>query len=215
MDLSPRLRSCVIAAVLPAILTLAACGHKAPVTVVNSDTSSGAAPAAGTAVLVPARTDFYGKLSPGLGTKTSKNGDTFTLTASDTFLHKNKPALEGAIVDGHVDNVQSAGPMKKPGMTIIFDDVRLSDGTKAPVNMVLVSMNRFEAKSHHLRTLGMMIGGAVAGHMAAGKHHGGLIGAAGGYALSQQLKTDIVVPAGSVIELRAASPITAPAHSSQ
>jgi outer membrane lipoprotein SlyB len=72
-------------------------------------------------------------------------------------------------------------------------------------------MNKFEPKSHHMRTLGLMIGGAIAGHEVAkhtGRRHGGLIGAVGGYALSQSLKTDITVPAGTVIEVKFEKPAT-------
>jgi hypothetical protein len=57
----------------------------------------------------------------------------------------------------------------------------------------------------------MMIGGAVSGHEVAkrtGRRHGALLGAAGGYALSQTLKTDIAVPAGTVLEVRFKAPVT-------
>ena len=55
-----------------------------------------------------------------------------------------------------------------------------------------------------------MIAGAMAGHAVAshtGHSGGGLVGAAPGYVLSQQLKTDIAVPAGTVIELKFTSPV--------
>lgn len=188
------------------IAGLSGCGHHSDVTT----QSSGAANPAGGTAIVPAGTVFYGKLDPSLGTKISKDGTAFTLTQTDTLLHKN-PALHGAVIEGHVQNVASAGPMHKPAMTLVFDDIRMSDGMKAPVDVKLASMHAFEPKSHHLRTLGMMIGGAVVGHETAkhaGKHHGGLLGAAGGYVLSQTLKTDIAVPSGTVIELKFVSAAT-------
>jgi hypothetical protein len=126
------------------------------------------------------------------------------LSQTDTFLHKNT-ALHGAVIDGHLEDVRAAGPMRNPALTIVFDDIRMADGAKAPIDVKLESMKAFEPRTHHLRTLGMMIGGAIAGHEVAkhtGKRHGGLIGAAGGYALSQTLKTDITVPAGTVIEVK-------------
>ena len=100
--------------------------------------------------------------------------------------------------------------MRNPKMTIVFDDVRLPDGTKAPVNLQLVNFKAFSPQSHHLRTIGMMISGAVAGHVLAartGTKHGALVGAAGAYALSQTIKTDIVVPAGTVLEMKFLSPV--------
>ena len=92
-------------------------------------------------------------------------------------------------------------------MTIVFDDIRLPDGTKEPVDASILSWKQFDPKTHHMRTIGMMIGGAVAGHMMH-RSHGGLLGAAGGYALSQTLKTDVEVPAGTIVELRLNAPVT-------
>ncbi|MDQ2873188.1 MAG: hypothetical protein M3R35_08690 [Candidatus Eremiobacteraeota bacterium] len=191
------------------LLSLAACGHH-DVTTRSSGSAAGGGTASGPA-LVAAGTTFYGKLQQPIGTKTSKDGDTFSLAQTDTFLHKN-PALHGAVVDGHLENVHGAGPMHRPSMTLVFDDIKTADGSKAPVDVRLVSFKSFEPKSHHLRTIGMMIGGAIAGHEVAkhaGRSHGGLMGAAGGYALSQTLKTDIAVPAGTVIELRFNQPARA------
>jgi hypothetical protein len=86
---------------------------------------------------------------------------------------------------------------------------RMPDGTKEPVDVQLITLQAFSPKTHHLRTIGMMI--AVAGHVVArrtGRRHGALLGAASGYALSQTRKTDIAVPAGTVLEVRFKSPVT-------
>ena len=187
--------------------TLAACSQKAPVTTQSS--GSGAANTGGT-VAVAAGTYYYGKLQAPIGSKTSHDGDTFALVEADTFLHKN-PALHGAVVEGHLTAISPAGPAHSPSMTLVFDDIKLPDGTKSPVDVQLVSLNAFEPKTHHLRTIGMMIAGAMAGHAVAtktGHSGGGLVGAAAGYVLSQELKTDIAVPAGTVIELKFKSPVT-------
>jgi hypothetical protein len=187
--------------VLSAAIVLAACAKSQPV----ATQSSGSTATTGGTVLVAAGTDFYGKLQQPIGTKTSKDGDTFTLVDTDTLFHKN-PALQGAVISGHLTGISAAGPMKKPAMTIVFDRIQMPDGTKAPLDVQLVSANAFEPKTHHLRTIGLMIGGAMAGHMA--NKHGGLVGAAAGYVLSQELRTDIAVPAGTVIELRFKAPVT-------
>lgn len=195
------------------VLGLAACGHKANVTTQSAGSNVAVAPGATQVVL--GGTVFYGKLQQPIGSK-SQDGEAFTLAQTDTFLHKNA-ALHGAVIDGHLDNVHAAGPMHKPSMTLVFDDIKMPDGTKAPVVVQLVSMKAFEPKSHRLRTLGMMVGGAVAGHTAAsklGKSHGGLLGAVGGYVVSQQLKTDISVPAGTVLQLKFTKPVMAAAASS-
>ncbi len=164
----------------------------------------------GTAVVAQG-TSFYGRLQQPINTKTSHDGDVFALAQTDTLFHKD-PALHGSIVEGHVEDVRSAGPMRKPALTLVFDDIRLADGTKAPIQVQLESLSAFEPKSHHMRTLAMMVGGAIAGHELAkrtGKRHGGLTGAAGAYVLSQTLKTDISVPAGTVLVLKFKQPVTA------
>ena len=154
-------------------------------------------------VVAPAGSSFYGKLSNQLGTKTSKDGDTFTLAETKGG------ALTGATIDGHVVGVVSAAPMRKPNMTLVFDDIRLADGTKEPFDVAVVSHREFDPKTHHLRTIGMMLGGAiVAKHLAKGH---AMLGAIGGYAASQAIKTDITVPAGATIELRFDQPVTSTA----
>ena len=188
-------------------LVLAACGHQANVTTRSAGAN---APAAGGVTLVAAGTDFYGKLQQPISTKTSHDGDTFTLAQTDTLLHKNAQ-LHGSSIEGHLENVHPAGTMRKPSLTLVFDAIRMPDGSTAPVDVKLLSVKKFEPRTHHLRTIGMMIGGAIAGHEVSkhtGKGHGATMGAAGAYVLSQQMKTDIVVPAGTVIEVKFRKPAT-------
>lgn len=195
------MRTQLVAALTAAVL-LAACGHRA----VSTQNAGGTNTTAGGPVVAKAGTAFYGKTDEAIGTKVSHDGDAFTITHADTFFHKN-PALDGDVIDAHLENVRAAGPMRNPAMTIVFDDIRFPDGTKEPINASIVSWKQFDPKTHHMRTIGLMIGGAVAGHMTH-RHHGGLLGAAGGYALSQTLKTDVEVPAGTIVELRLNQPVT-------
>ncbi len=185
-------------------LSLAACGKSSNVSTQSAGSSAQTAANGTGATLVKAGTVYNGKLQQEINSKTSHSGDTFVLVETDTLFHKD-PALHGSTIDGHLENVTPAGMGHKPGMTIVFDDIKMADGTKAPVNVTLLSMNEFNAKSHKMRTLGLMAGGAVAGHMAAhaaGKKHGGLLGAAGGYALSQEMKSDIDVKPGTVVQVK-------------
>ncbi len=185
-----------------ALLLLSACGNHN----VTTRSAGASAESAGGTIIAATGTKFYGRLERPIGSKTSRNGDTFSIDET----HTRSPALRGAIVDGHLEGLQAAGAMRNPKMTIVFDDIRLPDGTKEPVNVRLVNLKAFSPQTHHLRTIGMMITGAMAGHVLAARtdtKHGALMGAAGGYALSQTLKTDIVVPAGTVIELKFLSPV--------
>ncbi len=193
------IRGLIATAMCAAIaLPLAGCGKSSNV---STQSAGSAAPAGSGPAVVTAGTVYYGKLKQEISSKKSHDGDTFVLVQTDTLVHKN-PALNGSQIEGHLENVTPAGMGRKPGMTIVFDDIRMPDGTTAPVNVQLISANEFDAKSHKLRTIGLMIGGAVAGHTVAGKKHGGMMGAAGGYALSQQMKTDIDVKPGTVVQVK-------------
>jgi hypothetical protein len=184
---------------------LAGCGHHANnVTTQSAGAGQGAA---GGTTIVAAGTDYYGKLAEPIGSKTSQEGDKFALEET----RASNADLKGSVIEGHLAGLQAAGPMRNPKMTIVFDDIRLPDGTTAPIDVQLVTLGAFSPKTHHLRTIGMMIGGAVTGHVAAkvaGKSHGALLGAASAYALSQTLKTDIAVPAGTILQVRFKSPVT-------
>ena len=194
-------RSLDLLAALTLGVVFAACGHSNNV----ATRSAGAGQAAtGGSTVVSSGTIFYGKLEQPIGSKASKDGDTFVLDES----RASDPSLKGATIDGHLEGLQPAGPMRNPKMTIVFDDVRLPDGPKEPVNVQLVNLKAFSPQTHHMRTIGMMITGAMAGHAVAARKHGALMGAVGGYALSQELKTDIVVPAGTVLEVKFLSPVT-------
>lgn len=185
------------------LVVLAACGRHSDVTTRSAGASQ---PVADGVAVVAAGTEFYGKLEAPIGSKTSKDGDAFVIDE----VRSSDPSLKGAALDGHLEGLQSAGPMRDPKMTVVFDDVRLADGTKEPVNVQIVDLKAFSPQSHHLRTLGMMVTGAMAGHALAartGVRHGALMGAAGAYALSQTLKTDIVVPAGTVLDVKFLSPV--------
>jgi hypothetical protein len=184
---------------------LAGCGHHA--NNVSTQSAGAGQAASGGTTIVAAGTNYYGKLEQPIGSKTSQEGDKFVLDET----RAGNPDLKGSVIEGHLANLQAAGPMRNPKMTIVFDDIRLPDGTTAPIDVQLISLGAFSPKTHHLRTIGMMIGGAVAGHVAAraaGKSHGALLGAAGAYALSQNLKTDIAVPAGTILQVRFKSPVT-------
>ena len=186
---------------------LAACGRSANVSTQNANPAS---QGAGGQVVASSGTTFYGKLQQPIGSKSSHNGDTFSLAQTDTLLHRAPASLHGSTINGHLEGVHAAGPLHKPAMTLVFDNITFSDGTKAPVSVQLVSMKAFEAKSHKLRTLGLMVGGAIAAHQLAKRTGGaghGLMGMAGGYVLSQALKTDISVPAGTVLELKFTQPV--------
>ncbi len=161
-------------------------------------------PAPAQTVLAKRGTDVSGALQQTLNSKKSHDGDTFTINQKDTFFHKN-PALHGGVIEGHVENVTPASPTHKATMTLVFDDVKLPDGSTVPYVAKLTSISVFEPKTHHIRDAGLVVGGAVAGHMLASKRgikHGGLAGAGAGFALASSLKSDINVKRGTIVKMK-------------
>jgi hypothetical protein len=155
-------------------------------------------------VVVKRGTIVYGTLQQSLDSKTNHNGDSFTLSEKDTWFHHN-PELKGGVIEGHVENVSPAGATHKASMSVILDDIRLPDGTVAPIHAQILSAKEFEPHKHLFRDTGVIISSAVVGHMVAskmGKQHGGLAGAAAGFALVSTMKSDIRLKKGTVVKLK-------------
>lgn len=148
--------------------------------------------------------ELDGQLQQTLDSGKNHEGDTFTLVEKDTFFHKN-PALKGATIEGHIESVTPASATHKASMSLIFDDVKMPDGTVAPLKVTVKSFKELEPKTHHLRDTALVLSGAVAGHIASkktGKKGGTLAGAAAGFALATTLKSNIVVKKGTLVRLR-------------
>jgi hypothetical protein len=164
--------------------------------------------AAADTVLVKKGAEVDGTLQQTLTSKTNHDGDTFVLIQRDTFFH-HAEALHGATIEGHLENVSPAGPTHKATMLVVFDDIKMPDGSTVTIDPRIKSLSTFEPHTHHIRDVGLIVGGAVAGHMMAGKKHGGLAGAAAGFALSSTLKSDIVVKKGTLVKLVMKSDVVA------
>lgn len=165
-------------------------------------------------VLAPAGTNLQARFDREITSKTAQSGDKFTLTEHDGFFHKAPAALKGAKISGHVENVVPASHSHKASMNVIIDDITLANGTTEGLSAKVTSLKTFEPKTHHIRDAGLILGGAVAGHLAAGRHHGGLAGAAGGFALATSLKSNIDVKRGTLVDLKLTAPVTAQAPNS-
>ncbi len=169
------------------------------------------ATSAATAATVKKGTEIDGVLQQALSSKTNHNGDKFSLTLHDGFWHKNPPALKGTTLVGHLENVTPAGPTHKATMTVIADGFMTPGGALLPIHAKLISLSVFEPHTHTIRDAGIIFGAAVAGHMVAGKNHGGLAGAAAGVALVSTLKSDIVVKQGTLVKLKLTEDLLVPA----
>jgi len=167
----------------------------------------GALPVLAQTVVAHRGSQIDGALTSQLSSKTNQVGDRFTLDAKDTLFHKNHlPA--GTVIEGHISQVSPATKTKKATLALAIDDLAMPDGTKAPFNAQVVSLKEIEPHKHLLRDSAIIVGGAIAGHMASAKtgiHGGTLAGAGAGFALVTTMKSDIVVKKGTILKLKAQS----------
>lgn len=159
-------------------------------------------------ILAKKGAEVDGTLQQTLNSKTNHAGDTFVLLERDTFFHHND-ALHGATIEGHLENVTPASATHKATMLVVFDDIKMPDGSTVAFDPRIKSLSAFEPKTHHVRDLGLIVGGAAAGHMLRGKSHGGVAGAAAGFALSSTLKSNIIVKKGTLVKLVMKSDVSA------
>ena len=155
-------------------------------------------------VLTKHGAEVDGKLTTPISTKTSQSGDSFKLSVVDLFF-VHHPELKGATINGHLEDISPAGPLHKASMHVIFDSITMADGRSEPIAVAVKNMSAFEPKTHHVRDLGIIVGSAVVGHMAAKKtgHGGGtLAGGAAGFAIVSALKSDITIKPGTIVKLR-------------
>jgi hypothetical protein len=160
-----------------------------------------------TSVLAHKGAQLDGILNDTLDSGKDQSGKTFTLTEHEGIFVKN-PALKGATIDGHIENVTPANGLKlqKAAMNIVIDDIKMPDGTLiSPVQIGIKSLKDLEPKTHKLRDSAIIIGSAVAGHFVSkktGRSGGSLAGAATGFALVNTLKSDIVLRRGTLVRMR-------------
>lgn len=169
-------------------------------------------------VLVQKGAQLDGTLNDTLDSGKDAGGKTFTLTEHEGIFVKH-PALKGATIDGHIENVSPANGIKgkKASMNVVIDDIKMPDGTLiSPVQISIKSLKDIEPKTHHVRDSMVIVGTAVAGHFVSKKtgHKGGtLAGAATGFALVNSMKSNIVLKRGTLIRLRVNADIVAGASS--
>jgi hypothetical protein len=169
------------AILLLALTTVTAMGFS-PIAVTASD-----------AAVINKGTKLEAKLLDKLSSSSSQIGQTFR-AALVPGLFRNRQ-VKGYFLTGHVDSVTSSkAGGKKGNLVLVFDSLVAPNGQTRPVQVRIVE--RVKAQGTKLRTLGLIVGGAMAGHVAGNKldkKHGGLMGAAAGAAAA------FTMPGGEVV----------------
>ncbi|MEP6742456.1 MAG: YMGG-like glycine zipper-containing protein [bacterium] len=163
-----------------------------------------------------------GVLENGISTQTAREGDRFTITVRQPVQY------EGAVIEGHISNVQRSGRLTgRSQMTLNFDTIRLRDGGSYRFAGILESVRTTQGdtvrvdnegsvrdssqttKTEQRAAIGTAVGaiiGAIAGG-GKGAAIGAIVGAGGGAgSVYVQGRDDLDLGAGTELTIRASGP---------
>jgi hypothetical protein len=121
--------------------------------------------------------------------------------------------LANAVASGEVVKVTPAGQGRNPELLLNFSTITLANGSSYPINAEVTGAGTTQQQKNAghtvLTTLGGLIAGNVIGkvifHAATGI--GGLIGAAGGFLIGQNKKSNVTLSPGANIQLTLTRPL--------
>jgi hypothetical protein len=163
-----------------------------------------------------------GVLEKGISTQTAREGDRFTMTVRQPTQY------EGAVIEGHVSNIQRSGRLTgRSQMTLNFDTIRLRDGGSYRFAGILESVRTNQGdtvrvdnegavrdtsqttKTEQRAAIGTAVGaiiGAIAGG-GKGAAIGAIVGAGGGAgSVYVQGRDDLDLGVGTELTVRASGP---------
>ena len=143
---------------------------------------------------------YAGTITNNIDTKTAYVGEPVTLT----HVTSEAGDVAGATMYGTVTKVVHAGQGRTAQLQITFSRLRLSSGATYAINGVVTGMQA-NTKSNALKEVGGAVAGMIIGNMI-GKtifhaSGGGFLGAAGGFLAAKNNRSDMTVPAGSVVRV--------------
>lgn len=212
-----------VAAALAMTVVLAGCGASTQRT---TTVESGGEVAASSAVVtpsdnrtIPAGARLITTLDQSLGTATSKAGDTFTATVSQSLIASNGSVVvpAGAKIEGRVTARDDSDHAGDPALIrLAFDRIRFN-GQTYPFSAAIVQSSAVQTSEPAVdRTRPIVIGGvvgAVLGGILSGGDLdkiaiGGTLGAAAGSIISMGTEVNATLPAGSQMTLQATQTTT-------
>jgi len=164
---------------------------------------------------IPAGARLMTTLDQSLGTKTSKPGDAFTATVTQTLYASDGSVVvpAGAKIEGHVTALDDSDNATEPALIrLTFDRIRFN-GQTFPFSAAIVQSSPVQTtdQSSGDRTKNIVIGGAVGaalgGLISGGDLDkiviGGALGAAAGSIISLGTEVNATLPAGSPMTVQA------------
>ncbi|GAC1441959.1 MAG: hypothetical protein NVS2B8_14500 [Vulcanimicrobiaceae bacterium] len=157
---------------------------------------------------IPSGTTITGKMQTQLDTAKAEIGQGFSMVVTRPYPNGD-PGYAGAIIRGHVGDVQRAGQGRSAVVTLVFDSIVLpSTGQSAKVTGHVVSVQQKHKTAIGQQAigagLGAMVGNAIGGGI------GAIAGAAGGFALGNNRKTNYVIPADAEMTIQTDAEIARP-----
>lgn len=163
--------------------------------------AAAAPPPGGTAAGPPPGTQLSGILGNALDSKNAYVGEPVVLTN----VASTDGAVAGATLTGMVSDVTRPAQGRNAQIRIHFDTLRYADGSTAPVDGIVASMQA-NTKSNAGKEVGGALVGLLIGNALAktilGVSGGGAVGAIGGYIIAKDNRADITIPAQTAVTVR-------------
>jgi preprotein translocase subunit SecF len=119
-------------------------------------------------------------------------------------VHSQDNNINGAIIYGHVDDVQSASQGRGGKIEITWDKLRTRSGNSYALNARTVNM-QVNTKNNTVNEAGGAIAGMIIGNILGkklGTNAGGAVGAAGGYLYGKNAQQNVTIPANSFVTVQ-------------
>ncbi len=152
---------------------------------------------------VTAGTELIGTIDQNVSSKDAVAGQRITISN----VHSQDNNITGAIIYGHVDDVQSAGQGRPGKVSIAFDTLKTRSGNTYALTGRTTGITE-NTKSNAVNEAGGAVAGMIVGNILGkklGTNMGGLLGAAGGYVYAKNAKQNVTIPQNSVVTVQVVS----------
>jgi len=170
------------------------------------------APGAAPAGSIPSGTTITGKMQTQLDTSKAELGQGFSMMVTRPYPNGD-PGYAGAIIRGHVGDVQRASQGRGASVTLVFDSIVLpgtGQSSKLTGHVLTVAKKQNSAIASQAAGAGAgMIVGNIIGK-ALGTNAGGLLGAAGGFAYGNNRKTNYVIAQDAEVTIQTDAEVARP-----
>jgi hypothetical protein len=159
----------------------------------------GALPLGAVAQIAPGA-QLTGTIDQTLNTKDVQIGQRVTISN----VHSQDNNINGAVIFGHVDDVQRASQGRAASISIAYDKLRTRAGNSYVLQARTISMVA-NTKNNTLNEAGGAVAGMILGNIIGkklGTNAGGVVGAGGGYLYGKNAKQNLTVPANSLITVQ-------------